>query len=549
VIAFRPTLTPTLCVLLGAILRFGRIPLPGAPSQFDETSYLSNGLLLLEGETPINKYAPSGPLTWLSAAYGGAKALLKLIANGADISSFPPILRPAAALQSALFDLDADLSGLRLTVVILTVLLTLAGIVAACRLGRALGGTAGEIMAGLMAASLPIFVEMSTEARPYASAWAFALMALAAAAGGKPRGPGAGIFLGLAIGSHVDMLRIAPLVLLLQWRHAETARPAWGELGRTLGIAAVAFLLVAPWYPLHLFDNIRQIVSVRVLGAADHGSQAFQTYLVLPLAAALTGLLVGGWRRDWPVLGCFVWLGLNTLLALRPSQHGLQHDGALLVMMVALAPLGVSILIERVAVLRPFLIAAFLVSVVVAPAVKQGITTAFVHGRSLSPDTAVAWIEANIPPGTAVYLDPGQFRMLLPTPKAADRLWADVASPYAWKEKYLHDVARYDLDGGEPVRVMAEDRMVADRGNRRRYYMLGSAGEPDRPRYDLRPVSYGGFFDVPPQIAIQRLCAEGGAYLHSGPAIPELPPPAKSWVRPDGNSTYVYQVAAGGCGR
>src|SRR6185437_8581645 len=144
----------------------GRFPLPGAPSQFDEVSYLSNGLLLLEGETPINKYAPSGPLTWLSAAYAGVKALFKLIADGGDVSGFPPILRPPAALQSTLFDLYADLSGLRLAAVILTILLTLAAIVAACRLGRALGGTAGEIMAGLMAASLPIFVEMSTETRP-----------------------------------------------------------------------------------------------------------------------------------------------------------------------------------------------------------------------------------------------------------------------------------------------------------------------------------------------------------------------------------------------
>src|SRR6185437_8893703 len=136
---------------------------------------------------------------------------------------------PPAALQSTLFDLYADLSGLRLAAVILTILLTLAAIVAACRLGRALGGTAGEIMAGLMAASLPIFVEMSTETRPYAWAWAFALMALAAAAAGKPgkRTVSAGILLGLAAGSHIDMLRVVPLVALLQWRRAETGRPPW----------------------------------------------------------------------------------------------------------------------------------------------------------------------------------------------------------------------------------------------------------------------------------------------------------------------------------
>ena len=547
----RPSLTPALCVLLGAILRFGRFPLPGAPSQFDEVSYLSNGLLLLEGETPINKYAPSGPLTWLSAAYGGVKALFQLVANGADLADFPPLLRPAAALQGSLFDLYADLSGLRLAAVVLTILLTLAAIVAACRLGKALGGTCGEILAGLMAASLPIFVEMSTETRPYASAWAFALIALALAGAGKPgaRIGVTGVFLGLAVGSHIDMIRVVPLVLLLQWRRAETGRPPWAEFGRTSGIALVAFLVVAPWYLPHVMDNLRQIVSVRVLGTADHGSQLFQTYIALPLAAALIGLLLAALRRNWMALGCFIWLGFNAALALRPSEHGLQHDGALLVMIVALAPLGVAVLFERLTVLRPFLLGAAFVAVIVAPSVKQGYKTAFVYGRSLAPDQSVAWIEANIPPGTPVYVDSGQFRALLPTQKAADRLWADVASPYAWKEKYRHDMARFGLDEAEPLRVMSADRMAADLGNRRRFYILGSAGQPERPRYDIRSVSYGSFFDLPPKAAIQRLCDEGGIYLHSGIALADLPAPATSWVRPDGNSTFVYRVAAGGCGR
>jgi len=217
--------------------------------------------------------------------------------------------------------------------------------------------------------------------------------------------------------------------------------------------------------------------------------------------------------------------------------------------LTTLAPLGVAVLFERLTVLRPFLLGAAFVAVIVAPSVKQGCKTAFVYGRSLAPDQSVAWIEANIPPGTPVYVDSGQFRALLPTQKAADRLWADVASPYAWKEKYRHDMARFGLDEAEPLRVMSADRMAADLGNRRRFYILGSAGQPERPRYDIRSISYGSFFDLPPKAAIQRLCDEGGTYLHSGAAIADLPAPAMSWVRPDGNSTFVYRVAAGGCGR
>ena len=547
----RPWLVPAACVLIGAILRLGRFPDAGSPSQFDEVSYLSNGLLLLEGETPINKYAPSGPLTWLSAAYSGVKALLKLIADKADLADFPAILRPAAALQSALFDLYTDMTGLRLTVVVLTILLTLAAVVAACRLGKALGGMPGQILAGLLAASLPIFVEMSTETRPYASAWALALIALAAAGAGKPgtRVIGAGIFLGLAVGSHIDMIRIVPLVLFLQWRRTETSRPPWAEFGRTTGIALATFLLVAPWYILHVLDNIRQILSVRVLSAGEHGMHWFQAGLAIPLAIALIGLIAAGWRRHWPAFCCGIWLGLNALLALRPSEHGLQHDGALIVMVVALAPLGVATFFEFAPILRRFPVCVAAIAIIVAPCVWQGVKTAFIYGRSLEPDQSVDWIEGNVPAGTPVYVDSGQFRALLPTPRAADRLWADVASPYVWKEKYLHDMARFGLDDSEPLRVMSTDRMAADLGIRRRFYILGAAGQVDRPRYDLWSVSYGSFFDLPPKAAIEQLCRDGGVYLHSGTAIPDLPAPAMSWVRRDGNSTFIYRIAAGGCGR
>jgi hypothetical protein len=552
----RHWLVPALCVLVAAILRIGRFPHGGSPAQFDEVSYLSNGLLLLEGETPINKYAPSGPLTWLSAAYGAGRALITLVANNSDIADYSWILRPAAALQSALFGLYADMTGLRLTAVILTLLLTLAGVLAACRLGKALGGVPGEILAGLLAASLPIFVEMSTETRPYASAWAFALLALAAARTAKPgaRTLVPGILFGLAVGSHIDMSRLAPLVPLLQWQR-EKARPLpWAEFGRTMGIALVTFLVVAPWYLPHVLDNVRQILSVRILGVAtvEYSSfplRWFEAGCIVPLVIAIAGLTLAGLRRNWPALGCAILLGLNTILALRPSEHGLQHDGALIVMIVALAPFGVSTLSELAPIPRRFSICVALIATIVGPCLWQGVKTSFIDGRSLTPDQSIDWIEANVPADTPVYVDSGQFRSLLPTSKAADRLWADVASPFVWKEKYLHDMARFGLDDGEPPRVMSTDRMDADIGNRRRFYMLGVPSQTDRPRYDLRPVSYGSFFDMPPKMAIDQLCREGGTYLHSGAAIPDLPTPAMSWVRRDGNSTFIYEIAAGGCGR
>ena len=54
-----------------------------------------------------------------------------------------------------------------------------------------------------------------------------------------------------------------------------------------------------------------------------------------------------------------------------------------------------------------------------------------------------------------------------PTVKAADRLWADVASPYAWKEKYLHDLARYagqrGSHGPQPSGIAAQRVEVEER--------------------------------------------------------------------------------------
>lgn len=121
--------------------------------------------------------------------------------------------------------------------------------------------------------------------------------------------------------------------------------------------------------------------------------------------------------------------------------------------------------------------------------------------------------------------------------------------PTAWSAKYTHDMEKYGLAGARPLRVMADDRLASDRGNRRRFYILGADLAPGAPRYDLWSVSYGGFFDLTPEAAYTRLCREGGVYLHAGVPLPGWPSPAMSWIRRDQNSTYIYRVSAAGCGR
>jgi hypothetical protein len=543
-----------LSILTGAILRIARFPHGNSPTETDEIGYLSDGLLLLEGETPIHKYAPSGPLTWFSAWYAAIRTVVVLFSGGSDVSVFPALVRPAAALEASLFYLYADMSSLRLTAVALTVLLTLLAVAAAFWLGKAFLGTLGAVAAGLMAASLPSFVELSTEARPYAIAWASGLIALAAAGTNKPRSQllSAGIFLGLAIGSHIDMLRIAPLVLLLQWRRSGNGVVPWHDFYITLITSLICFLIIAPWYELHLIDNIRQIITVRMMGA-EHTSLLslwlgwLDAGIALPLVVTIAGLLMALSRRRWPEFCCGIWLVLNTAIAAYPSAHGIHHDGAWLVMVIALLPLGLSIIFDMVPVFKKPALASAIAVIIVAPTMWRGGAQAFAEGRSLNPDQAIDWVEKNVTPGTTIFVEGSGTRSLLPTRDATTRLWTDVAAPDAWVPKYLHDVTKFGLGSERPLRVMSSDRIASDRGNRRRYYILGAPLQPERPRYDLWIVSYGSFYDVPPPIVIERLCQDGGIYIHSGSKIDVLPLSVASWPRDDGDSTYIYRVNARGC--
>jgi len=81
------------------------------------------------------------------------------------------------------------------------------------------------------------------------------------------------------------------------------------------------------------------------------------------------------------------------------------------------------------------------------------------EGRSLEPDQAVAWIETNVPEGTPVYVDFGQFRTLLPTPEAADRLWADVAAPWLPGEPNEKIVA-WGGEASGPIVAWAKEKPI-----------------------------------------------------------------------------------------
>jgi hypothetical protein len=534
----------SLCTVLGLVLRIVIFPHGLSPMETDEPGYLSDGLQIIEGVTSGHKYAPSGPLTWFGTLYAGGRALLSVIPGDPDVSGFPTLLRPVAALEASLFRLYSDMSGMRLAAVSLIVVLMVISIAAISRFGYRIAGPLGALVAGLLAASLPTFIELSIQTRPYAISWALALIALAAAGAGRERWAtiGSGIFIGLATGSHIDMLRVGPLILLLQWRRAKDGAIPWRDFMWTIASAAISFILIAPWYLLHLIDNVRQILSVRVLvTGAPPWFEWWDKGVAIPGVVTIIGLLLAALRCGWPEFWCGVWLFINVIAASRPSSHGLHHDGAVLVAIVAMAPLA---LLE----LRRLFPATVLVVFIAGPTIVQGVIFSLREFRSKSEDKAIAWVEQNVPAGTRVYAHQFGSTTLLPSAGAAERLWADVANPDAWIPKYISDTSRLGLGGSRPLRVMSDDRLASDRGYRRRFYILGAPLQADRPRYELWLISEGSFYDLSTSAAVDRLCRDGGIFLHKGDPIPGLPVPVVSWPKTDNGFSMVYRVAPGDCG-
>ncbi len=191
------------------------------------------------------------------------------------------------------------------------------------------------------------------------------------------------------------MVRLTPLILLLLWRRAEGGAIPWRDFWKIAVISMISFLLVAPWYLLHLVDNIRQIFTVRLL-IPDSSFPFWRSWITagiaIPLTITLAGLLLAVLRRRWPEFCCGIWLALNTALAARPSAHGLHHDGALLVMIAVLLPLGLSVLADIVAPLRKPAVAWALLVLIIVPTGWRGARVAFAEGRSHDPDQAVNWV-------------------------------------------------------------------------------------------------------------------------------------------------------------
>ena len=179
----------------------------------------------------------------------------------------PTVARPAYTLERTLFDIYRDPSHLRLMVLWINVGFALLATFAAWCFGARAGGWLGGVLTGGFVAILPLFCDLGASARSIMMAIALVMCCLAIvqrSSGLQRYGIRAAICFGLAMGCRIETLMYAPLLAAMVIADAGWKRGTW-QLIKFAFIACVAFIVIAPWYPITLLGNIRSILGVRVV--------------------------------------------------------------------------------------------------------------------------------------------------------------------------------------------------------------------------------------------------------------------------------------------
>ena len=530
-------------VLIGLALRLAALPESQESRDSDEIGYVSSGLVLLEGATPGYKFAPAGPLIWTVWTLASGKAAAALVAPSERAQRMPFHMRPLVAIEEALFDLYADMSGLLRALIVISLVLSSIAVAAMYELGRKRWGIAGATICGGLMAFTPLFIEFSVAPRPYTDAWSYAAIASAFAVIGPRNTVGllaCAAFMGLSIANRLDMLLFAPLIA---WSLKFEAQRSRRDILAWVAATLVTLCLSAPWFFTDLIGNLRPVITVRLFSAGFSSSAAWHSglrslLLDQGLGVAVFGCLLaaavaaarGGGRYKLLV----TYLAMLFVSLVGGTKYGLRHQGATLLAVFWALPLLLS-----AAALRGTFRGVLVGATVILP-----LTQAVVHGTRLRayslPARATDYIEANIPPGSPVYMAASETRPPLPTPAASERLWNQVADVHAWRVKVGDAIERHGLQASAFPRALSEDHLAQERSNRRRWFILGSDVDVRRPRYDVWIVSGGSPFDVPPEGIAERLKATGGALIWRGRVLPSLEPAAAQWLAHDGVGTRVY---------
>jgi hypothetical protein len=530
-----------LSVTLG--LRIWNLPALHTLRDGDELGYLSDGLLLWEGMTPGFKMAPGGPLTWTTWSIVAFQSAKKLYALHFSEKRTPSILKPYIAVEQTLFDTYHDLAFLRRAILLVIISLTVLATWGAFLMGYKRAGLSGGILAGGMVALLPLFVELSGTARPYMIAWSFAVIAhyFAATHCGSRRLLGAAIFVGLSVASRIEMVGFIPFVLWEFWYHADP-QPFRHLMAKFVGITVLTALLVSPWLVTNLLGNVRTVMTVRFLGPPENETwldmlrSLVWTQGLGPLILLILGALCLG-PRDTRTRTLTLLLGtvVLTLTLLKPTGFGLRHHGPALLVLITSGPLALQYLRSRWTRVVPMVT----IFVLFIPALQtfHGVCAA----KSLEvTDESTAWVEQHVPEGTLVYLRPSLYDPL-PTKESADDLWTQVTDRTCWQTKFSYGAGRFKIAADAIPRALSEENLIQERGNRRRWFILGSANAYRVPRFTIKIFSGGSPFDIPEDRVTNEFKRTGGVLIWRGSAPQSLGIPSASWTGKTGTGTFIYE--------
>lgn len=491
-----------LAVLVACLLRAPFLVPMERDSRPDEVGYLKDGLLLFEGLPPAYKFAPDALGTWLVAIDAAVHMLPELVREtsvGAPLST-----AVMSAGDRTLFHLYDNMEELRRLVAGASALLSLAAVAAMAAAGFRRGGLPSAIAGGAIAAGMPIFCELSGDARPYCAAWSLALLALCATST-RARPFVSGALLGAGVACRVEMILVAPLVC---WDLGRFPLRRWAlEFAASL---AATFLLLAPWYPASLLGNLRVIASVRHL-AARGGSPSWLVAELLAQGLIGAALLLPALGIDEVAPGVRIAV-LATIascaaIAMSPDPGGARHLGPLFVALAWSAPIAIA----SPGIRSRADLSSWATALVALPVLWQAARHAVTAPRTTGFTRAAEWVESHIPAGSAVFLVE-EASTLLPTAEASQRIWEDVSRSDAWARKLERSKQVHGFDlAVEPV-FLSEDSLNQDRGLMRRFLVLGQPYEAGRKRYDVHLVGAGVFLEDPGQ-ATRTLCSTGGVLI------------------------------------
>jgi hypothetical protein len=516
------------------------LPKPLEPRQVDEPAYMFDSLLLFEGITPGHHAVPAGLQLWIEWIYVGCDYAADLLHPSPMERQVPPIARPAYTLERTLFDIYRDPSHLRMMMLWINAGFALLATSAAWSFGRRAGGWLGAVLSGGFVAILPLYCDLGASARSIMMAIALVICCLAIVQRSDGLSKyliGAAICFGLAMGSRIETLLYAPLVAALVIADAGWKRGIW-NLVKFAFIACIAFIVIAPWYPITLLGNIRSIVGVRVI-AGDKArfplhkllfEYAWTNALIVPTLLALWS-----WRgarsrqRAWLVPAA-VTLVLLTLLGAAGTE--LRYQTPVLTTAILFASMGIPLVPKR--------FIAIIAGLVFASLALAGIDSyrqAKAWRDSYVPDTACDWIEQHVPAGTRIYWPYMLGKFILPTTEAGDRLWAQATDAQSWriKQGWASGAGGSTLP---PPRATSAEILLKEVAPARHWFIL--AGRPDvtAPRYDIISWAHSTIFgELDPVGAFRK---NGGVLVYRGAKPANLPEPAVSWTKNGADGTFIF---------